>query len=194
MTTSLLSEWTSVVIDLPNAPSSNDLTLSFRALNNSVYGRPARASWDIVRTDLPESNKVVTVGIKDSSSQHAVEFGTIGFASVQEYGEYGLETEVRQEYVLSPEPFLDPVADLVITLTPDGAVAFLLNGVSGLVWVPLLPEIFAGPRTVTLYSADFLGYDDKQTSINELDSFSISSGAAGNAKFWTNFVQSFEVP
>lgn len=192
MSTSLLSEWTGVVIDLPNAPASSDLTLSFSALNNPESEWGAQASWEIVRTDLPESNKIVTVGIKEYSVYHSI-FGTIGFAWVQEGLGGGMGGEGYQEYVLSPEPFSESVADLVITLTPDGAVAFLLNGVFGEVWVPPFPEMFTGARTVTLRSSPYIN-DDKQTSINELDSFGISSGAAGNAKFWTNFVQSFEVP
>jgi hypothetical protein len=193
MSTSLLSEWTGVVIDLPNAPASSDLTLSFSALNNPESEWGAQASWEIVRTDLPESSKVVTVGIKDSSSQHTVEFGTIGFVMVQEDMYGSLEVIYDQDYVFSPEPFLEPVVELAITLKSDGTVTFLLNGVFGEVWVPPVPEIFTGARTVTLRSSPYIN-GEKQSSINELDSFGISSGGAGNAKFWTNFVQSFEVP
>ena len=192
MSTSLLSGWTSVVIDLPNAPASSDLTLSLSALNDPDYDWGARASWEIVRTDLPESIKTVTVGIKDYSVYHGI-FGTIGFAWVQEGLGGGMGGEGYQEYVLSPEPFSESVADLVITLTPDGAVAFLLNGVFGKVWVPPFPEMFTGARTVTLRSSAYIN-GEKRSSINELDSFGISSGGAGNAKFWTNFVQSYEVP
>ena len=193
MSTSLLSEWTSVVIDLPNAPASSDLTLSLSALNDPDYDWGARASWKIVRTDLPGSSKIVTVGIKDSSSDLALEFGTIGYVRVTEDVAGSMEVLSSEEYVFSPEPFPEPVVNLVITLKSDGAVAFLLNGVFGEVWVPLLPEIFAGPRTVTLRSSAYIN-GEKRSSINELDSFGISSGGAGNAKFWTNFVQSYEVP
>lgn len=192
MSTSLLSEWTGVVIDLPNAPASSDLTLSFSALNDPDYDWRARASWEIVRTDLPESNKVVTVGIKDFSPQYVID-GTIGFVKVTEDVSGTRYTLSSEEYVFSPEPFLEPVVELAITLKSDGTVTFLLNGVFGEVWVPPVPEMFEGARTVTLRSSPYIN-GDKESSINELDSFSISSGAAGNAKFWTNFVQSYEVP
>ena len=192
MSTSFLTEWTGVVIDLPNAPASSDLTLSLSALNDPDYDWGAQASWEIVRTDLPESNKIVTVGIKDFSPQYVID-GTIGFVRVTEDVSGTRYTLSMEEYVFSPEPFLEPVVELAITLKSDGTVTFLLNGVFGEVWVPPVPEMFAGARTVTLHSADYVnGY--KRSSINELDSFGISSGGAGNAKFWTNFVQSFEVP
>ena len=192
MSTSLLSEWTGVVIDLPNAPASSDLTLSFSALNNPESEWGAEAAWEIVRTDLPESNKIVTVGIKDFSPQYVID-GTIGFVKVTEDVSGTRYTLSSDEYVFSPEPFLEPMANLGITLTPDGTVTFLLNGVFGEVWVPPVPEMFAGARTVTLRSFPYIN-GDKESSINELDSFGISSGGAGNAKFWTNFVQSYEVP
>lgn len=192
MSTSLLSEWTGVVIDLPNAPASSDLTLSFSALNSPESEWGAQASWEIVRTDLPESNKVVRVGIKDFSPQYVID-GTIGFVMVTEDVSGTRYTLSREEYVFSPEPFLEPVVELAITLKSDGTVTFLLNGVFGEVWSPPVPEMFAGARTVTLRSSPYIN-GDKKSSINELDSFSISSGGAGNAKFWTNFVQSYEVP
>lgn len=192
MSTSLLSEWTGVVIDLPNAPASSDLTLSFSALNNPESEWGAEASWEIVRTDLPGSNKIVKVGIKDFSPQYVID-GTIGFVKVTEDVSGTRYTLSSDEYVFSPEPFLEPVVELAITLKSDGTVTFLLNGVFGEVWVPPVPEMFAGARTVTLRSSPYIN-GDKESSINELDSFSISSGDAGNAKFWTNFVQSFEVP
>lgn len=193
MSTSLLSGWTTVVIDLPNAPASSDLTLSFRALNNPDYSYGAEASWEIVRTDLAGSNKVVTVGIKDSSSDLALGFGTVGFVMVQEDTDGSLGVIYSQDYVLAYEPFSESVIELAITLRSDGSVTFLLNGVFHKAWAPPVPEMFTGARTVTLRSSPYInGY--KRSSINELDSFSISSGGAGNARFWTNFVQSFEVP
>lgn len=192
MSASLLSGWTSVVIDLPNAPASSDLTLSLSALNDPDYDWRASASWEIVRTDLPESNKIVTVGIKDFSPQYVID-GTIGFVKVTEDVSGTRETLSSDEYVFSPEPFLEPMANLVITLTSDGTVTFLLNGVFGEVWVPPVPEMFTGARTVTLRSSAYVN-GEKRSSINELDSFGISSGDTGNAKFWTNFVQSYEVP
>lgn len=192
MSTSLLSEWTGVVIDLPNAPASGDLTLSLRALNNPDYDWGASASWEIVRTDLPGSSKAVKVGIKDFSPQYVID-GTIGFVKVTEDVSGTRETLSSDEYVFSPEPFLEPVVELAITLKSDGTVTFLLNGVFGEVWVPPVPEMFTGARTVTLRSSAYIN-GEKRSSINELDSFGISSGDAGNAKFWTNFVQSFEVP
>lgn len=192
MSTSLLSEWTGVVIDLPNAPASSDLTLSLRALNNPDYDWGARASWEIVRTDLPGSSKAVTVGIKDFSPQYVID-GTIGFVKVTEDVSGTRYTLSSDEYVFSPEQLPDPVVELAITLKSDGTVTFLLNGVFGEVWVPPVPEMFAGARTVTLRSSAYIN-GEKRSSINELDSFSISSGDAGNARFWTNFVQSYEVP
>ncbi len=193
MSTSLLSEWTGVVIDLPNAPASSDLTLSFSALNNPESEWGAQASWEIVRTDPLASNKVVTVGIKDSSSQHTVEFGTIGYVMVQEDMYESLGIIYDQDCVLSPDILPDSVIELAITLRSDGSVTFLINGLYGEVWVPPVPEMFEGARTVTLRSSPYIN-GEKRSSINELDSFGISSGAAGNAKFWTNFVQSYEVP
>ena len=193
MSTSLLSDWTHVVIDLPNAPASSDLTLSFSALSNPEYSWGALASWNIARTDLPGSSNVVTVGLKATSLLHDIGSGTIGFVRVK--GDVGGEMEVLsyEEHVFSPEPFPEPVVELAITLRSDGAVTFLLNGVSGGVQIPPVPEMFTGARTVTLQSAPYVN-GQRRNRINELDSFSISSGGAGNARFWTNFVQSFEVP
>ena len=193
MGASFLSNWTDVVVDIPNAPSSSDLTVSLRALNDPGHAYGARVSWRIAGANPSGGSKVVTVGITDVSTQHAVAFGVVGFASVLEDVDGSLEEVAREEYVFSADRLSYPVLDLAITLAPGGAITFRLNGALGAVSVGPIPDVFTGARTVTIRSSPFYN-GVKRTSIGDLDSFGVSSGATSNTEFWTDFVQSFEVP
>lgn len=197
---SFLSDWTNLVVELPNAPDARDLSATLVA--NNVYGPlwGPKISVTFAKTPLAVGDRALRIGVIDSGQ--GLEAAVIAYVGVVEYQEdedtgaaiWGNPDWYLEEVIVADWP-TETVAELKVSANESGSVTVRFNGTSVPLSVPpgLVPEVFSGGRRVFIESAPYVN-GTKRTSIGALNSFTIESGGASASRFWTDFVQSFEEP
>lgn len=204
LTTSYLSDWTDVIVDVPNAPASASLNISMVVDFEGGFQGP-KLFVVLYHPAIQIGDAALMVGLRSEPDDRSLEASTTAFAASVSFGGvtdgvpqwswwphgYAEAPESYRESILSAD-YPDDGSTSISFLIAGGAIQATVNGLVGSMSVPPSASTPSGDINAHINSSLYTN-DEKRSNFYDLDRFAIGSGAS-TSRFWTNFVSSYEAP